>query len=144
MVDQRVRAVITNGSRVLLVQHKHREASHQGSWGLPGGRLERSDEPLDAALLREIREELTVEGHVQGKVGTWTCASIDGEDTLENHIFHVTVDNTDFRVQRDEILSERWFSYDEIDLLRTTLGFEAEAIRRVFANGNGHSNGNGS
>ncbi|MCA9912104.1 MAG: NUDIX hydrolase [Anaerolineae bacterium] len=133
MIDQRVRAVITHGSKVLLVQHKHREASHQGTWGLPGGRLENQEEAPDAALLREIHEELMLDGEIQRKVGTWTCQAIDNEDDmLENHIYHVTVENTDMQVQRDEILSERWFLYDEIDILRTTLGFEAEAIRRVF------------
>ncbi len=141
MIDQRVRAVITNGSRVLLVQHKHRDASHQGTWGLPGGRLDAGEE-LDAALLREIQEELMLDGEIQGKIGTWTCQAIDNEDDmLENHIYHVTVDSTEMHVQRDEILSERWFLYDEIDILRTTLGFEAEAIRRVFNNRNGTRNG---
>jgi 8-oxo-dGTP diphosphatase len=50
----RVAAIIIHDKRVLLVEHRKRG---QRYWVLPGGRLE-ANETLDAALRRELREEL--------------------------------------------------------------------------------------
>jgi len=50
----RVAAIISQDGQVLLVEHRKRG---QHYWVLPGGRLE-GNETLDAALRRELREEL--------------------------------------------------------------------------------------
>lgn len=141
MPAQRVGAVITHQNKVLLVQHKHREPELQGSWGLPGGYVKDSDASLDEALRREIQEEFSVPGVVHWQVGEWHLNGSSGLDEQTHIVFHVTVDSTDFKVDPQEIFIYRWFAPDELDMLRTTRGFETEAVRRVFArplNGNGH------
>ena len=51
-------AVITDGhGRVLLLKHRFRP---DAGWGMPGGFLERGEQP-DAALRRELREEIGLE-----------------------------------------------------------------------------------
>ena len=51
-------AVITDGcGRVLLLKHRFRPGA---GWGMPGGFLERGEQP-DAALRRELREEIGLE-----------------------------------------------------------------------------------
>ena len=51
-------AVITDGRRrVLLLKHRFRPGA---GWGMPGGFLERGEQP-DAALRRELREEIGLE-----------------------------------------------------------------------------------
>src|SRR5438093_12861984 len=56
----RVAAIIARHDRVLLVEHRKRG---QRYWVLPGGRLQ-GNETLDAALRRELREELGLEARV--------------------------------------------------------------------------------
>lgn len=49
-------AVITKGNEVLLLEHVLRPRS---GWGLPGGFLEKGEQPKDG-IVREIREELGI------------------------------------------------------------------------------------
>ena len=51
-------AIVTdNSGRVLLLKHRFRPGA---GWGMPGGFLERGEQP-DAALRRELREEIGLE-----------------------------------------------------------------------------------
>jgi ADP-ribose pyrophosphatase YjhB (NUDIX family) len=51
-------AIVTDsGGRVLLLKHRFRPGS---GWGLPGGFLEKGEQP-DEALRRELREEIGLE-----------------------------------------------------------------------------------
>jgi ADP-ribose pyrophosphatase YjhB (NUDIX family) len=51
-------AIVTDGrGRVLLLKHRFRPGS---GWGLPGGFIEKGEQP-DAALRRELREEIGLE-----------------------------------------------------------------------------------
>ncbi len=49
--------VIDNAGRVLLLNHRFRSGS---GWGIPGGFIERGEQP-EAALRRELREEVELE-----------------------------------------------------------------------------------
>ena len=51
--------VMDDGGRVLLVHHTYRRSP----WNLPGGLVERCEQP-DAALVRELREELGLDATI--------------------------------------------------------------------------------
>ena len=56
----RVAAIIVRGTQILLVEHRKRGEHY---WVLPGGRLE-GLETLEAALRRELNEELSLDARV--------------------------------------------------------------------------------
>ena len=62
----RVCAAIVRDGSILIVRHEH---DGEAYWTLPGGGVECS-ETLQEAVLREVREEVCVEGRVTGHLYT--------------------------------------------------------------------------
>ncbi len=121
----RVKAIVERDGRYLLAVHNNYVPENKGKWTFIGGLIDPSDAGPEAALVRELREELAVEGRVLGRVGVFPykgggClvvrASFDGEPCPS----------------LDEILALRWFTRDELEgVARANLlhmGFELEAI----------------
>lgn len=91
-----VGAVIVNQGRILCT--KRGPGSLEGFWEFPGGKLEPGESP-EAALAREIREELGCTVQVGERVATtehqydfavivlttFYCELIEGEPTLTEH-----------------------------------------------------------
>ncbi len=59
-------AVVLRDDRVLLVRRRNRPDA--GLWGFPGGKLE-AGESVEAAAVRELREETGLVGTAQARVG---------------------------------------------------------------------------
>jgi 8-oxo-dGTP diphosphatase len=77
-----VGAVVIDGDRVLLVKRGHEPL--KGRWSLPGGAVE-IGETLDAALVREVREETCLEIEVGPVVEVLDRISRDAAGRVEYH-----------------------------------------------------------
>ena len=81
----RVAAIIVRQKRILLVEHRKRG---QRYWVLPGGRLE-GHETLDAALRRELKEELGLDVRVGPLV--IVCETLAPDRHVVNLIFQAEI-----------------------------------------------------
>ena len=106
---QVVAAVFTDGERVLACRRReHLQAG--GRWEFPGGKLEAGETP-DAALAREIAEELGVEIEV-GDLLDRTTSIVDGvEITLSCYFVRVVSETPQFSTDHDEL---GWFERERL------------------------------
>ena len=116
---QVVAAVFTDGERVLACRRREHLAAG-GRWEFPGGKLEPGETP-DAALVREIAEELGVEIEV-GDLLDATTSIVDGvEIGLSCYYVRVVSGCPQFSTDHDELgWFERnrlmWLNWAEPDL----------------------------
>lgn len=82
-----VGAIVIDGDRVLLVKRGHEPL--KGAWSIPGGVVE-TGEQLDAALIREVREETCLDIEVGQVVEVIDRISPDAAGRVEYH--YVIVD----------------------------------------------------
>jgi len=124
----RVAAIILRQQQILLVEHRKR---NQRYWVLPGGRLE-GHETLDAALRRELKEELGLEAQVGPLV--IVCESLAPDRHVVNLIFHAEIGETAEPQldPRDAVLAGwQWVSVDQLPRLDFRPPI-AEAVRAVI------------
>jgi ADP-ribose pyrophosphatase YjhB (NUDIX family) len=110
----RVAALIVRADQLLLVEHRKRG---QRYWVLPGGRLQ-GDETLDAALRRELREELALEARVGRLV--IVCETLAPDRHVVNLIFQAEIgEGIAPRLdERDPVLAGwQWVSADQLPRL---------------------------
>lgn len=99
----RVAAIIVRDDRILLVEHRKRG---QRYWVLPGGRLQ-ANETLEAALRRELREELELEGRVGRLV--IVCETLAPDRHMVNLIFQAEVgDGQEARLDINDPVLAGW------------------------------------
>ena len=77
-----VGAVIVQDGRVLLVKRRHEPLA--GRWSLPGGTLELG-ETLEAGLVREMREETSLDVRVGPVIEVFDRIMLDEEKRVQYH-----------------------------------------------------------
>ena len=108
------RALIVDGAgRVLLARHVER--SGRAVWAMPGGRLEEG-EAFEAALVREINEELGLPARVSGEA--WrdevTLVSDGRLVRQEQRFFDVTLPD-DMPPRARDVVELRWWTPRELE-----------------------------
>lgn len=63
-----VAAIIKNGEGKILITQRNLKKSQGGLWEFPGGKIEKG-ETKEEAIIREIKEELTIEINVESYLG---------------------------------------------------------------------------
>ncbi len=111
-----VGGVIEQAGKYLLVQEA--QAKCRGQWNLPAGHLD-PGESLMAAAKREVREESGLEVELTGicQIGNRILES----DTWVSVIFTTKIIGGKIKIDPNEILDVKWFSYEEILKMRTEL-----------------------
>ena len=125
----RVAAIIVREGQLLLVEHRKRG---QRYWVLPGGRLE-GRETLDAALRRELEEELRLEARVGPLV--IVCESLAPDRHFVNLIFQSEIgESAEPQLDpRDPVLAGwQWVSVDQLPRLDFRPPI-AEAVQAAIA-----------
>ena len=112
-----VGAVVVDHDRLLLVRRGRGPA--QGTWAVPGGRVE-AGESLAEAVTRELREETGTEG-VCGPLLGW-CERIDAEGHFVILDFEVTLVGSDQLVAGDDAAEAAWVDLHEVAELHLAEG----------------------
>jgi ADP-ribose pyrophosphatase YjhB (NUDIX family) len=99
--------VLDERGRVLLLQHEFRTGS---GWGIPGGFLERGEQPVEA-LRRELREETGAEVYEEQLVRVRT---LRGPQQVEIHFLCRVRDPSGARPRSMEINHVGWFAPDAL------------------------------
>lgn len=63
-----VAAIIKNGEGKILITQRNLKKTQGGLWEFPGGKIEKG-ETREEAIIREIKEELTIEINVESYLG---------------------------------------------------------------------------
>ncbi len=87
-----VDAAVRRGDQVLLIQRKF--PPMVGYWGLPGGFVERDEDPLDA-VLRELKEETGLTGSNPELLMVMGDPQRDPRKHIVSIVYSVTVDAGD-------------------------------------------------
>ena len=105
-------------------------AKKEKRWGLPGGGIERGEDPL-TAVQRELEEELELYVPELTEVGAYFYKGTD------HIIFGAESERLIHTYDRSELLDLRWFSLTELQNLdrqrKLHAGYELQAIRQFIA-----------
>ena len=101
-----VKCIVRDGERVLFVRHTYGD---RAAWELPGGSL-RADERPEAAVRREMREELGVDLGVVREVGRVDVSGNHKRTTL--FCFEADLGGAPVRLDPGELADGRWAAPD--------------------------------
>ena len=113
-----VKGVIDVGGRVPLLRNERAE------WELPGGRLE-PGEALEAAVEREVREELGLTVECRALVDAWTYRPGGGTDTVVIVVYDcVATSPVTTLTLSNEHSDARWFDVAALDEVEMPEGYK--------------------
>jgi mutator protein MutT len=110
--------VVDAEGRVLLIRRGH--APSVGEWTLPGGRVEPGETPEDA-VVRELREETSLDGRVSASLGVVTLAREGAAYAIHEYLVHVDAPGS---ARADDAADARWVAPGDLE----GLGVRDDAI----------------
>ncbi len=124
MVDHRAaKTVVYNPEEEKFLLMRIAESKDRsGKWEFPGGGVEESETPRQAAL-RELEEETGLKGKI---VQTGESGTVDlDKGVLEIHPFLAVVESTEVELSREH-QDFQWVKKNEIEGIKTVAGVEKE------------------
>ncbi|MFC4174062.1 NUDIX hydrolase [Microvirga sp. GCM10011540] len=123
-------AVVVHEGQTLLVRRAN--PPDAGLWGFPGGRIEYG-ETVHAAALRELEEETSVKGEVQGVITTLDILDRSDDGSLRHHFILIAVQCrwlSGLPTAGDDALEARWFRIADLHPDRIDMSADVDAIAR--------------
>jgi len=119
-----VAAVIERPDRRILIGQRRRQDSSPLKWEFPGGKV-RGDEDLEAALRRELWEELGVNLLKSREIASVRHQYANTPEELEIHFFAASIDDSELRPLTFEqirwVLPKELGDYDFLTANRTLI-----------------------
>jgi len=112
-------SALINRNRILLI--KRMGGDYAGLWGLPGGKIERS-EHLSGAAVREIMEESGIEAEFRGHLAVVSEHLVENDEVRNHFLLHIcdlVPKSTRITREREGRLS--WFDLDSIGDMRDSI-----------------------
>lgn len=123
-----VSVVLQQEDRILLVQE--RKPENYEKWNLPGGHLELG-ETIPQGAMREVVEETGLTVTLSELVGIYT--GIRKPDYQAIRFVFIGQHNGSEPVAGDDILTVRWFTFEEIEALPDSALVGQQRCRRLLA-----------
>ena len=118
---------INNQQFVLLIERKH--PPFEGMWALPGGFVN-MDETLEAAALRELREETRITGVELEQFHTFSEVNRDPRHrTITTVFIGKSGDTTASPEAGDDAAKTEWFALDQLPPLAFDHGMVMEMVK---------------
>lgn len=132
MVRVTATALVVRGGRVLLGKRAS-TVRFAEMWDAFGGHVEPGERP-EAALRRELREELGIHVTAARFIDEYEDVDPTSKETFHHHLFFVTAWEGEPRIANEEHSEIRWFRADEVSGLNL-MAHLVDAIRaRVAGN----------
>lgn len=101
--------------KVLLIQRGH--DPFEGSWALPGGFVD-MNEPLEAAALRELKEETGVENVFIEQLYTFGTPERDPRGRVVTVVYYALINLAEYKISADSDAKDvGWFALDDLPKL---------------------------
>lgn len=117
-----VKGIIFNHDHKVLLLRNDRD-----EWELPGGRLEKSEQPQET-VLREINEELGITVEIEGIIDSWVYEVLQGQ-----YVFIVTYlckysGDGNIRISVEH-LEYDWFNINDIESATVSDGYKSSIFK---------------
>lgn len=123
------RCVLKYGDEFFLAVHSSFWARRERRWGLPGGRIERREDP-ESAVRRELQEELDL------YVPTFTEVGVYSYKDNEHMVFGAEITLRVSSYDDTELLDIGWYNLCQIEGLyqakQLHAGYELDAIKKYL------------
>ena len=120
-----VRVLLLNENKILLVKHSYRPM-----WYMPGGGVNCSESPLQAAK-REVKEEVGLACDNLELFGFYHSVQCNPDDYVALYVAKISAPN--FVIDKNEIAQAAWFDFDKLpeDISPATKRRVEEYLERV-------------
>ena len=109
-----VAGILIHDLKILLAKRSASRSFYPNVWDLPGGHLEAGESP-EAALVRELKEELGIVATAFESLGTFQALSPEGYGSYKYHVYLVTRwRGTVANRQLEEHSEIRWVTFEDI------------------------------